>query len=114
MSGHRTARSTIVYPATRGGSLELGYTMVDQCVSRARKGASSVGIHNGRPCVRSGTRGRLAHGGCGYFRAARFEADFLAADARAAAFLAGFFAVGFFAAGLFAAECFASFVVEMP
>src|SRR3569623_1647240 len=30
----RTARSTIVYPAIRGGSAEVGYTMVDRCVSR--------------------------------------------------------------------------------
>src|SRR3569623_103444 len=37
-SGRRTARSTIVYPAIRGGAADFGYTMGDRCVSRARLG----------------------------------------------------------------------------
>src|SRR3569623_1611591 len=59
-SGRRTARSTIVYPAIRGGAADFGYTMVDRCVSRNERWARLARIHDWSTVVYPATRGGAA------------------------------------------------------
>src|SRR3569623_2628098 len=51
---------TIVYPATRGGSAELGYPMVDRCVSGNERWARRARIHDWSTVVYPASRGGLA------------------------------------------------------
>src|SRR3569623_2021795 len=106
MSGHRTARSTIVYPATRGGPWASGYTMVDH-VSGPGHAGDERQVARGycarrssrRTFSRPSPRGVLCGGRFrGYLRAACFAADFFAADLRGACFAADFLAADLVAA----------------